>query len=94
MITIFTPIYENHSIFLLSTIRKQLTAKLMPVLFPAVFEVTPSSLGSVAIIQKFPTTTTTTTTTAQNQYLHSLYISQDAHDTAPLAYTPYHNIHN
>ena len=88
---IFTSIYENHSIFLLSTVRKQPTAKLMPVLFPAVFEVTPSSLDSVAIIQKFPTTTTTT---AQNQYPPSLYISQDAHDTAPLAYTPYHNIHN
>ena len=86
---IFTPIYEIHSIFLLSTVRKQPTAKLMPVLFPAVFEVTPTSLDSVAIIQKFPTTTTT-----QKQYPPSLYISQDAHDTAPLAYTPYHNIHN
>jgi hypothetical protein len=67
----------------------------MPVLFLAVFEATPSSLDSVAIIQKFQTTTTTTTTTTtQNHYPPSLYISQDEHDTAPLAYTPYHNIHN
>jgi hypothetical protein len=66
----------------------------MPVLFPAVFEVTPSSLDSVAIIQKFPTTTTTTTTTQKQYHQPSLYNSQDAHDTAPLAYTPYHNIHN
>lgn len=52
---------------------KQPTAKLMPVLFPVVFEVTPSSLDFAAIIRKFQNTTTMTT--AQFQYPLSLYIS-------------------
>ena len=66
--------------------------------FPAVFEATPSSLDSAAIIQKIPMRLRPRRRRRHPHSAHQApshhYISQDEHDTAPIAYTPCHIFHN